>query len=140
MICVYFLQCGRKSYIGYTVNIVRRLRQHRGEIVGGARCTSKFKQVDIVAHISGFPDKRTAMSYEWYAKHKLRGGTSPVKLPKDNNEQVHCRFSQYLSRIKHKKFKSILATLTLTLYKHHSLADTIKSEYGFENVVCQKPM
>lgn len=69
---VYLLQslsCPRKTYIGYTVDPVRRLRQHNGEIVGGAKRTTRARPWKMICHISGFPDKRTALQYEWINNH-----------------------------------------------------------------------
>lgn len=71
-IVVYFLLDGTRklSYRGYTVNIKRRIRQHNGEISGGARYTRRSKTWSVVAYITGFTSKRTAMSYEWYTKRR----------------------------------------------------------------------
>ena len=35
MYFVYWIQSGRRAYIGATVNLQKRLRQHNGEIAGG---------------------------------------------------------------------------------------------------------
>ena len=35
----YILKCGNYTYNGCTNNFKRRIRQHNGEIVGGAKCT-----------------------------------------------------------------------------------------------------
>lgn len=66
----YFLtnETGRRSYIGATVDLKRRLRQHRGEIKGGARSTKRWKKVKLVAHIEGFVAFNKALSYEMKAK------------------------------------------------------------------------
>jgi predicted GIY-YIG superfamily endonuclease len=73
-ICVYLLVDGtcprRWSYIGYTTNLQRRLRQHRKELVGGAKYTARFRDARYMAYISGFPTKRSAMRYEWWAKRR----------------------------------------------------------------------
>ena len=57
------------TYIGATVNLERRLRQHNKEIKGGARATGiKVTQGEIwtrVAHVSGFPDWKTTLQFEW---------------------------------------------------------------------------
>lgn len=46
---VYLLQCADDSlYCGITTNIVRRLRQHNGEIKGGARYTQSRRPVNLV--------------------------------------------------------------------------------------------
>ena len=37
----YILKCGNYTYNGCTNNFKRRIRQHNGEIVGGAKCTSR---------------------------------------------------------------------------------------------------
>lgn len=73
MIVVYFLaeENGRKTYIGYTTNLKRRIRQHRGEIKGGARYTSRWSgNVRIRGYVGPFPTKSLAMSYEKYAQRK----------------------------------------------------------------------
>mmetsp|Transcript_16807 Transcript_16807/g.36273 ORF Transcript_16807/g.36273 Transcript_16807/m.36273 type:complete len:318 (+) Transcript_16807:81-1034(+) len=59
-----------KTYIGFTTNPQRRLRQHNGEITGGARRTAKQgRPWEYVAVIDGFQDKVTAMQFEWAWQH-----------------------------------------------------------------------
>jgi structure-specific endonuclease subunit SLX1 len=62
---------GRKTYVGATINPDRRLRQHNGEISGGARATHgrKWKRVFLV---SGFADERAALRFEWRWKYLTR--------------------------------------------------------------------
>lgn len=55
----------RKTYVGYTIDVNRRLRQHNGEITGGAKRTKKGRPWDMVCYIEGFPDHRTALQCEW---------------------------------------------------------------------------
>ena len=46
---VYLLQCADGTfYAGVTTDLVRRLRQHNGEIVGGAGYTRGRRPVDLV--------------------------------------------------------------------------------------------
>lgn len=71
-----------RSYKGYTTNLPRRLRQHNGEIKGGARYTRSFRGgVALKAFVSGFPSKRVALSYEWYSKRRLLSKAPAKKLP-----------------------------------------------------------
>jgi predicted GIY-YIG superfamily endonuclease len=60
-----------RTYIGYTNNIERRIRQHNQELVGGARYTHKFgnKSWEIYALVYGLPNKINALSLEWKLKH-----------------------------------------------------------------------
>jgi len=62
---------GCKTYVGATINPDRRLRQHNGEISGGARATHgrKWKRVFLV---SGFADERAALRFEWRWKYLTR--------------------------------------------------------------------
>jgi len=62
---------GRKTYVGATINPDRRLRQHNGEISGGARATHgrTWKRVFLV---SGFADERAALRFEWRWKYLTR--------------------------------------------------------------------
>ncbi|KAL7541343.1 hypothetical protein ACHAXR_010828 [Thalassiosira sp. AJA248-18] len=58
-----------KTYIGFTTNPQRRLRQHNGELVSGARRTKSGRPWEYVAVIDGFQDKVTAMQFEWAWQH-----------------------------------------------------------------------
>jgi len=47
---VYVLKCADKTfYTGITTNLERRLRQHNGEIIGGAKYTRSKRPCKIVA-------------------------------------------------------------------------------------------
>jgi predicted GIY-YIG superfamily endonuclease len=64
----------RASYIGATVDLAHRLRQHNGAIKGGARATSTRKGADgapawrRVLHAEGFPTSTAALQFEWAFK------------------------------------------------------------------------
>lgn len=78
---VYLLQSGKKTYVGATVNIKRRLRQHNGEIIGGAKYT-RHSQWNVVAYISGFPTWTDALQFEWKWKQLSRKSQSTNSLQK----------------------------------------------------------
>lgn len=59
----------RRTYIGYTVNPARRLRQHNGEITGGAKKTRFARPWKMVCYIEGFPTERIALQFEWINHH-----------------------------------------------------------------------
>jgi structure-specific endonuclease subunit SLX1 len=69
MYVCYVLASGRRTYVGVTNNPARRLRQHNGELVGGARATRVGRPWRIAAVVSGFPDKRAALQFEWRMHH-----------------------------------------------------------------------
>ena len=74
---VYLLLCSDNStYVGATVDLERRLRQHNKEIKGGAFATgAKVSNGQIwvrVAHITGFPDWQAALQFEWRLKQLTR--------------------------------------------------------------------
>lgn len=58
-----------RIYIGYTVDFERRLRQHNGEIIGGAKKTSKHRPWEPLCVISGFYDNSTALRFEFRLQH-----------------------------------------------------------------------
>ncbi len=74
------------TYVGATVDLDRRLRQHNKEIKGGAHATGvKVAQGETwvrAAHVSGFPDWQAALQFEWRWKkisRKLAVNLEPLK-------------------------------------------------------------
>ena len=64
--CYLLLSATGRTYIGATVDLDRRLRQHNGEIKGGARATAREHGAwKRVCHVSGFPDNHAALQFEW---------------------------------------------------------------------------
>ncbi len=84
---VYLLLCSDNStYVGATVDLDKRLRQHNGEITGGAVMTTskvkKGKNWSRVCYVSGFPDWRAALQFEWRWKQisrKLSASIPPIE-------------------------------------------------------------
>lgn len=77
----YCLQSTEKTtYIGSTVNLDRRLRQHNKEITGGAKYTGRFTGWKRLCYVTGFPDERSCLQFEWKWKQlsKQKKG-SPVE-------------------------------------------------------------
>jgi structure-specific endonuclease subunit SLX1 len=70
------------TYVGATVDLNRRLRQHNKEIKGGAHATGiKVAQGESwtrAAHVSGFPDWPATLQFEWRWKHLSR--KYPLKM------------------------------------------------------------
>jgi predicted GIY-YIG superfamily endonuclease len=67
---VYLLQevKGNKTYVGATLDVERRLQQHNQNLSGGAKAThnSQWKRV---CHITGFPNQKSALQFEWKWKN-----------------------------------------------------------------------
>ena len=97
-------ECSTRTYIGATVSLARRLRQHNGELVGGARATQRSRPWRIKATCKGFDSWRDALRFEWRWKRKavskkrrgiLRGvdsrlarATELCELPQFSNIQL----------------------------------------------------
>ena len=87
----------RKTYNGMTNDPRHRLRQHNGELVGGAKYTSRFgnKSWEMYAVLGGLPDKSSCLQCEWRIKHpnnrrkRPRKYCGPVGRIKGLNEVIH---------------------------------------------------
>jgi len=75
---VYILESSDKAstYVGATINLDHRLRQHNKDLAGGAHATSiKVAQGYTwrrVCHVEGFPDWSAALQFEWRLKQLSR--------------------------------------------------------------------
>ena len=81
----YLLRCiddnhKNLTYGGSTNNPIKRLRQHCGELVGGAKAT-KGKKWQIYALVTGFVDHNDCLSAEWRMNHVTgKRGKRPAKF------------------------------------------------------------
>lgn len=77
---------GTHSYVGVTHNMTRRLRQHNGEIRGGARYTTNIKTQTgrpwtLAFIITGLPDRGEALRLEWRLHRRLSAVSNAARNP-----------------------------------------------------------
>ncbi len=74
-----------QTYIGATVDVNRRLRQHNKEITGGARATGIRVDQGLdwkrACYIEGIPEWRSALQIEWRWKQLGRTQFKHIKNP-----------------------------------------------------------
>ena len=80
---VYLLNSSNNAtYVGATVDLEKRLRQHNKEIKGGAYATGikveKGEKWERACYVEGFPDWQAALQFEWRWKQLSR--KLPTKL------------------------------------------------------------
>lgn len=83
--CCYLLRslCPRskgRTYIGFTVNPRRRIRQHNGEIVSGAWRTRRGRPWEMVLCIYGFPSNVAALQVRDSARSLLPISSTEILL------------------------------------------------------------
>lgn len=70
---LYNIKQPSKTYVGYTTNPMRRIRQHNGIITGGARATKgKGEWAFLILVTSQSFNTHTGLSFEWHLKRALR--------------------------------------------------------------------
>jgi predicted GIY-YIG superfamily endonuclease len=69
---VYWIESDRRAYIGATVDPRRRLRQHNGELAGGASRT-RGRQWRFVTVVYGFRTWIETLQFEWALRRAFRG-------------------------------------------------------------------
>ena len=92
MYYVYLLEStDHSTYVGATVDLDHRLRQHNKEIKGGAVATSrKVSQGQLwkrQCHVTGFPSWQAALQFEWAWKFHSRK-LSPKMKPMDRRKKA----------------------------------------------------
>lgn len=137
---VYFLhgpigKRKRRHYIGFTVNPRRRIRQHNGEIVGGAKRTTRYSSDwSMVCLISGFSSKHMALSYEWYAQHdkgRRYNWRKSIKK-KQVNFSKYNQVNRFFYALFHRKFQDekLVIRIASHLVKSSFTADSLSTLLG----------
>ena len=128
MYICYLITNNYKTYIGSTNNFLKRIRQHNGEISGGAKYTTNFKN-DIdwypIMLIGGF-EKTTALSFEWRMKRSLNK-FGKLKPNSGINKRVKNIFEIILSD-KITNNAPLISTLEFTVWINNSIKDKITNE------------
>jgi predicted GIY-YIG superfamily endonuclease len=80
----YILRTKNEAFKNYTYNgstndFTRRLRQHNGEISGGAKATKNKGHWEIYFLMTGFKTHNNALSCEWAIKHPTKKKIRPKK-------------------------------------------------------------
>lgn len=73
----------RRTYFGVTLDLATRIKQHNGEIVGGAKTTRGGRPWKMIAYLSGFISRIEALRFEWRVHHpgmKWNGLTGRKKI------------------------------------------------------------
>ena len=83
------------TYIGATVNLERRLRQHNKELVGGAQITSRKVKAGqswtCYCYVEGFPNWQACLQFEWRWKQLSRKlNLSPLEKRKSALSTLIC--------------------------------------------------
>lgn len=81
---VYLLESTNgATYVGATVDLERRLRQHNKELKGGAKATTtkvaKGEKWHRICYVENFPDWSAALQFEWAWKFYTRKQPKLVK-------------------------------------------------------------
>uniref|UniRef100_A0A0E0F9G4 GIY-YIG domain-containing protein n=2 Tax=Oryza meridionalis TaxID=40149 RepID=A0A0E0F9G4_9ORYZ len=98
--CVYLIASSRipRTYVGVTTDFPRRLRQHNGELKGGAKASSAGRPWNLACLIEGFVNRSEACEFESKWKNISR------KMARKRSEPSMTSFLQHrdmaLSRVK----------------------------------------
>jgi len=101
---VYILESSDKAstYVGATINLDHRLRQHNKDLAGGAHATSiKVAQGHTwrrVCHVEGFPDWSAALQFEWRLKQLSRKLFQTKNKDKDANQNANVKTVKSIDR------------------------------------------
>lgn len=74
-----------RSYVGVAIDVGRRLRQHNGELAGGARATRVGRPWQIAVVHGPYRDRGAAQSVEYQLKRRrgVRARVQPVVVCKE---------------------------------------------------------
>ena len=125
----------QRTYVGITNNFHRRLRQHNGELVGGARATRVARPWHPYISVEGFPDQKSSLQFEWMWKH--------MAPKKSHGKKARITKLRDLLQKEQWTAKSPLANtipLTVTIYDYqqqqHEIYEDVDRCSPLENTYC----
>lgn len=87
---LYVLRCKDNSlYCGITTDIARRIRQHNGEIKGGAKYTNKKSKRPVkIVYLKTYPNRSLALKAEYQFK-QLSKAKKEIEISQGNLLENH---------------------------------------------------
>lgn len=80
------------TYIGYTYDPIKRLRQHNGEKPGGAKYTRRYRPWKHKLIVCGLRNQTEGLQFEWAWKHPYRTRfLKGIKKPKSTDKLAICK-------------------------------------------------
>lgn len=79
-----------QTYVGCTTDVLRRVKQHSGELSGGAKATSNKGKWILRAVFGPYENRSEAMKAEYALKHSKRG---PARFHWSVSDSKWCRGS-----------------------------------------------
>uniref|UniRef100_A0ACD6A0X0 Uncharacterized protein n=1 Tax=Avena sativa TaxID=4498 RepID=A0ACD6A0X0_AVESA len=98
--CVYLIASSQvaRTYVGVTTDFPRRLRQHNGELKGGAKASSAGRPWNLACLVEGFVNRSEACEFESRWKNISKKMTRKRSEPGMNSVLQHREVA--LSRVK----------------------------------------
>lgn len=78
----------RKTYVGVTTDFERRLKQHNGELNGGAKASRAGRPWQCVCLVHGFKGRSEACGFEWKWKYLSRNSSRKSRQFDNLNRQM----------------------------------------------------
>eukprot|EP00477_Mikrocytos_mackini_P001618 GAHX01001744.1.p1 GENE.GAHX01001744.1~~GAHX01001744.1.p1 ORF type:complete len:284 (-),score=49.58 GAHX01001744.1:461-1312(-) len=134
--CCYLLKSLKSSnktinYIGYTNNPIKRLSQHNGLIIGGAKKTTKHRPWEMLFFVEGFINEVMGLQFEWAWQHPNKTKYLKGQPSTPNSNGLHRHLRECISLINSPPFcayKLKLVFLNYALYERFTIIT--ENEFG----------